>query len=84
METSKLELGDLIQGFRLSCQAEGKSPKTVDWYNDFLNGFRKFLSFKRLPTDLFWINREHIRAYIAYLQNEAAATEETQLRDYQF
>ena len=74
MKTSDLELGDLIQGFRLSYQAEGKSPKTVEWYNDFLKGFRKFLSSKRLPVNLCQISREHVRAYIAYLQNEARTT----------
>ena len=33
MKTSQNQLGNLIQGFRLSCQAEGKSPKTTEWYN---------------------------------------------------
>ena len=74
METSDLEIKNLIQGFRLSCQTEGKSVKTIDWYSDFLNRFRKFLSFKRFPIDLDQINRDHIRAYIAYLQNEAKTT----------
>ena len=59
METSDLGIENLIQGFRLSCQTEGKSAKTIDWYSDFLNGFRKFLSFKRFPVDLDQINREH-------------------------
>jgi integrase/recombinase XerD len=71
METSKLDLENLIQGFRLSCQTEGKSPRTIEWYKDFLNGFRKFLILKGFPTDLDQINRDHIRLYIAYLQNEA-------------
>jgi len=71
METSDLGIENLIQGFRLSCQTEGKSAKTTDWYNDFLKRFRKFLSFKRFPVDLNQINRDHIRVYIAYLQNEA-------------
>ncbi len=29
MKTSVLELGNLIQGFKLSCQTEGKSPKNL-------------------------------------------------------
>ena len=32
MKTSVLELGNLIQGFKLCCQTEGKSPKTIEWY----------------------------------------------------
>ena len=39
METSNLALENLIQGFRLSCQTEGKSPKTVEWYTSFLGIF---------------------------------------------
>jgi hypothetical protein len=46
---SVLDLTNLIQGFKFSCQTEGKSPKTIEWYNDFLNGFRKYLNFKRFP-----------------------------------
>jgi hypothetical protein len=30
MKTSVLELGNLIQGFKLSCQTEGLSPKTTE------------------------------------------------------
>ena len=59
------------EGSGTVCQTEGKSPKTIEWYIGFLNGFRKFLSFKGFPLDLDQINRDHIRAYIAYLQNEA-------------
>ncbi len=66
-----LDLTNLIQGFKFSCQTEGKSPKTIEWYNDFLNKFRKYLNFKGFPIDLKQINRDHVRAYIAYLQNEA-------------
>jgi integrase/recombinase XerD len=71
MEPSKSDLENLIQGFRLSCQTEGKSPKTIDWYDDFLNTFMKFLGYRGLPGDIDQINRDHIRLYIAYLQNEA-------------
>jgi len=67
-------LSECIDYYEICNKAEGKSPKTVDWYNDFLNGFRMFLSFKRFPVDLCQISREHIRVYIAYLQNEARTT----------
>ena len=29
---SVLDLQNLVQGFRLSCQTEGKSPKTIEWH----------------------------------------------------
>ncbi|MFC1893889.1 tyrosine-type recombinase/integrase [Chloroflexota bacterium] len=71
METSILALEYLIQGFRLSCQAEGKSPRTVEWYTNFLLRFLKFLQSKGLPTIIDSIHKDHIRAFIRYLQTEA-------------
>lgn len=71
METSNLELENLIQGFRLSCQAEGKSPRTVEWYTSFLMRFLCFLKSNGIPTNLDQITRDFIRAFIRYLQTEA-------------
>lgn len=71
MKTSVLELENLIQGFQLSCQAEGKSPRTVEWYTAFLLRFLKFLQSNSLPTILGYIDKGHIRAFIRYLQTEA-------------
>ena len=71
METSNLALEYLIQGFQLSCQAEGKSPRTVEWYTAFLLRFLKFLQSNSLPTILGYIDKGHIRAFIRYLQTEA-------------
>ena len=58
METSNLSLENLIQGFRLSCQAEGKSTRTVEWYTSFLIRFHCFLKTNGLPADLDQITRE--------------------------
>ncbi|MBA7645278.1 Tyrosine recombinase XerD [subsurface metagenome] len=71
MKTSVLELGDLIQAFKLSCQTEGKSPKTIEWYTSFLLRFLKFLGQSKLPTQIDQIERTHIRRFILYLQQEA-------------
>ena len=71
MKTSVLERGNLIQGFKLCCQTEGKSSKTIEWYTTFLYRFLAFLEFSNYPTDAAQINREVIRAFILYLQVEA-------------
>ncbi len=71
METSNLALESLINGFKLSCQAEGKSPRTVEWYIAFLMRFHRFLEANGFPTDLYQITRNHIRAFVLYLQAEA-------------
>jgi len=71
MKTSNLELSNLIQGFTLSCQTEGKSPKTIEWYTCFLRKFVQFLNFNSYPNSIGQIDRNHIRQFIRYLQVEA-------------
>ncbi|MFC1964937.1 tyrosine-type recombinase/integrase [Chloroflexota bacterium] len=68
---SVLELQNLIQGFKLSCQTEGKSPKTIEWYTSFLNRFLHFFKDNDYPTSLSRIDKNSIRAFILYLQQEA-------------
>ncbi len=43
MNKRDLKLDKLSEGFKLSCQAEGLSPKTIDWYTTFPTRFRQFL-----------------------------------------
>lgn len=69
--TTPLTLEKLLEGYRLSCQAEAKSPKTIEWYSSFLTRFKTFLEQNQLPDDPCLITRENIRAFIHHLQNEA-------------
>ena len=71
MNNKSLELANLIDGFRLSCQTEGKSPKTIDWYICFLKKFGQFLEQNQMPRYVGEIDKTHIRAFIRYLQAEA-------------
>jgi site-specific recombinase XerD len=71
MEKSALEISNLIQGFKLSCQTECKSPRTVEWYTSFLDRFHGFLERNNRPTDVNRLDRSHIREFIRYLQVEA-------------
>jgi len=72
MKTSVLELQNLIEGFKLSCQTEGKSPKTTEWYISFLQRFPHFLQDNKYPAVITSINRNHIRSFILYLQQDAS------------
>ncbi len=71
MKTSLLEMGNLIQGLKLSCQTENKSPKTVVWYTCFPDKFHQFLKRNNYPTGVKRVNRNHIRAFILFLLQEA-------------
>ncbi len=62
-----LDLQNLIQGFKLSCQTEGKSTQTIEWYTGFLNRFLQFLKDNGYPTEINKVDKTHIRAFILYL-----------------
>ena len=68
---NELDLNNLIEGFKLSCQTENKSPKTIEWYTCFLQRFLQFLQQNIHPTRVNEIDKNHIRAFILYLQGEA-------------
>lgn len=71
MNSEKLNLENLIEGFRLSCQTEGKSPRTIEWYFSFVTRFMHFLQLRVISTYLGDIQKEHVREFIRYLQIEA-------------
>ena len=71
MDSNFLELNNLIEGFKLSCQTEGKSLKTIEWYNAFLTRFRLFLESEQLPTEFPLITKNHVKKFILYLQTKA-------------
>ncbi|MFC2073091.1 tyrosine-type recombinase/integrase [Chloroflexota bacterium] len=66
-----LDIKKLIEGFRISCQTENKSPKTVELYTGFLTRFSSFLQSNNCPVNVAELNRNHIRSFILYLQQEA-------------
>ncbi|UCB43151.1 MAG: phage integrase N-terminal SAM-like domain-containing protein, partial [Dehalococcoidales bacterium] len=71
METSELELKNLIQRYRLSCRIEAKSPRTIEWYTSFLERFYRFLEQNGLPTYIDKLSNTSIRQFVLYLQQEA-------------
>ncbi len=71
MTSENQDLEHLIRGFQLSCQTEGKSPKTTEWYVTFVTRFLNFLKSNGSPTKIQKVGREHIRNFIRYLQVNA-------------
>ena len=71
MNNNNVNLAKLIEGFKLSCQTENKSPKTTEWYISFLTRFAEFLQVSQMPSNASQIDKNHIRAFIRYLQTEA-------------
>lgn len=67
MNNNALSIANLIEGFKLSCQTEGKSPKTIDWYICFLNRFHRFLEQNQMLSGVAEIDKNNIRPFIRYL-----------------
>lgn len=63
METTLPQFIDL---FCATKQTEGKSPRTIQWYRDFLTRFSRFTGNSRLRE----VNVDTARAFIAHLQGQ--------------
>ncbi len=63
-------LSHLFSRYQLSNQAEGKSPKTVQWYNEMLRAFTGYLVTKNSIGDLKAFNIDMVREYILYLRQK--------------
>jgi len=65
--TSKT-LSELLDYYEICNRAEGKSPKTVEWYSRNLKQFRTYLRSRNLSDSIEDINIKILREYVLYLQ----------------
>jgi len=72
---SVTQLQQLLEGYRLCCMAEGKSPATTRWYTGKLQIFKAYLKGNGFPTDVTRISTGHIRAFLAHLRSDVKADE---------
>lgn len=78
---SVADIGVLVPSWRLSLEAENKSPKTIASYTDATAQFEAFLRERGMPTDVSAIAREHIEAFVTHLiDTRSASTAETRYR----
>ena len=75
------DLSALVPSWRLSLEAENKSPRTIDSYTDATSQFAAFLQERGMPTDVRAIAREHVEAFVVHLRDtRSASTAETRFR----
>ena len=70
-----LELEEMIEGYRLSCRAEGKSPNSIRWYMHKLRIFERYLRSEGLPLEVENTTTEHLRRFLVYLRESVKADE---------
>jgi len=62
------DLAALGRYYEVYNRTDGKSPKTVEWYNQTLKQFGQFLVESGKSTNLADIGEPEVRSYIIYLQ----------------
>lgn len=60
----------LINGFVLTKQTEGKSPRTVEFYSENLKRFLWYAKMQEWSDDIRMLNEWHIREFLSYVANE--------------
>lgn len=63
-------LKSLVNGFVLTKQTEGKSPRTVEFYSENLKRFLWYDSRQEWTDDIRILTEWHIRDFLGYLVNE--------------
>ena len=69
MNWDEFELSRLINHFNQCNRVEGKSEKTITWYQERLNGFCYFLGLRQILPELGNLTLENARCFISYEQN---------------
>ncbi len=70
VDNDSIELGALVGHFELHNRTEGKSAKTIAWYNAVLDIFHRFLLETERPTQLGDLDETRAREFILYLQEK--------------
>ena len=70
MDKSNIDLSQLVSHFEAFNWSEGKSPRTVEWYNHVLNLLLNWLQANGHSTKLGAIDEGIIRDFILYLRNK--------------
>ena len=60
---------ELISRYEASNRADGKSQKTISWYNDILMSFSRYQRSTGYHSDLSRFTVDVVREYILYLRN---------------
>lgn len=70
VEKDSIELSSLTRHFELYNRTEGKSAKTIRWYNLSLKQFHRFLIESEKSTSLGDLAEPEVREFILYLQEK--------------
>lgn len=81
MDRDAIDLLDLARHFEFYNRTEGKSDKTVCWYNQAISSFYRFLVRYKKPTNLGNLGEMQVREFILYLQERTRWQENPYVSD---
>ena len=70
IDKSQTDLSVLLQHFEVHNKTEGKSPRTVGWYNEVLGMFIRWLREDGSSTAIGDIDEYTVRRFILYVQEK--------------
>jgi hypothetical protein len=70
MVKDNIEFSKLKQHFEAFNKSENKSDCTVEWYNEALSQFQKWLIEQKKPTKLQAIGEDEVRDFIVFLREQ--------------
>src|SRR4030042_2638262 len=70
MDNGSIDISALAEHFELFNKTEGKSPKTIIWYNMALTQFQRFLKQSERSTLLGELGEVEVREFILFLQGK--------------
>ena len=76
MDRSETEITTLIGRYEVHNRTEGKSQYTVNWYNEVLGMFLKWLERSEKPTIIGQIDESDIREFILFYQDRPGLKDE--------
>ena len=69
-----LDITTLVNHFEVHNRTEGKSPRTVGWYNEVLGLFLDWLTKNGLSAELDQIGEHAVRSFVLHLQQRPGRT----------
>lgn len=70
------DFDELVDGFKLYCRAEGKSPQTIRWYAIKLAYLKRFLTESGMPTHIGDVTTSHLRAFLVHLGSQTKSNQD--------
>jgi len=69
LDKGNIPLERLVRHFDACNRSEGKSPRTIEWYERVLRYFRRYMEYKGHSIMLRDLTLEVTREFVLYLQN---------------